>query len=161
MERTIEARLREDYKYSDDQIEQFLKSFVDNMPKYKQKDPEAVETLYGFIDFQKFKNTMVTYKKGMIDSGDTKRTSEEQQIQSTAGSSTEEAFEIFQDLLNEPLSSWSKKLDSDEFATKGIKFTIHQRQNPGSSTDMLRVDSTLKGIKKEALVKYFLDPPPG
>ena len=71
VERSIEAKLRDEYKYSDEEVEEFLKSFVDNMPTYKEKDPETVDVLYGFIDFQKFKTSMITFKKGVVDQKDT------------------------------------------------------------------------------------------
>lgn len=51
VERAIEAKLKEEYNYQDSEIEEFLKTFEDNIGTYKEKDPETVDVLYGFIDF--------------------------------------------------------------------------------------------------------------
>ena len=110
MERTIEAKLTTEYNYSDEEIKEFLNTFVESIDSYREKNPETVDILYGFVDFAKFKTSMLTYKKGMIDKkGDASELNKEMQLQTTSGDD-EDAFKIFMDLFNEPLTNWTKKV---------------------------------------------------
>lgn len=56
----MEANLKQ--KYSNDQIESFYAGFKDNLPAYKKINPEVVETLFGFIDFESFKKGILLAK---------------------------------------------------------------------------------------------------
>lgn len=60
LERVIEANLHQ--KYTDEQIELFNETFKDNFEEYKKINPSVVETLYGFIDFQWFKKSILLSK---------------------------------------------------------------------------------------------------
>ena len=53
MEQIIEAKLKE--KFTDEDIQEFYKTFKNNLDKYEKMDPETVDILFGFIDFEKFK----------------------------------------------------------------------------------------------------------
>ena len=53
---------------------------------------------------------------------------------------------------------WKKKSEQKEFKD-GWKHSIHQKSQKGK-TDMLRIDASFKNIKKEEILKYFLNPPP-
>ena len=63
LEQIIETKLRE--TFSDDDIKSFYKSFKDNLPEYEKINVETVDTIFGFTDFDKFKQTIVTYKRGL------------------------------------------------------------------------------------------------
>lgn len=66
-------------------------------------------------------------------------------------------------VLAEPLegkdSLWRKKSERKEFGNLGWTYAIWQKAQKGK-TDMLRIDASFKGIKKEDLLKYYLNPPP-
>jgi hypothetical protein len=48
--------------FSSDEIDQFYATFKDNMAKYEAEDPVAVNSLFSFIDFDKFKKSILLYK---------------------------------------------------------------------------------------------------
>lgn len=61
LEEIIAAKLKE--KYSEQQVEEFYLSFQDNLKKYEAENTLAVETIFGLIDFEKFKALILRYKK--------------------------------------------------------------------------------------------------
>jgi ADP-ribosylation factor 2-binding protein len=63
LEQIIEANLKE--KYSDEQIELFYTTFKDNLSQYEKINPEVVDTLFGFIDFEKFKKSILLHKNAL------------------------------------------------------------------------------------------------
>ena len=60
LEQIIELNLRD--RYTDEQIEAFYESFKDNMKEYEKVNLEAVDSLFGFIDFEKFKRSILLSK---------------------------------------------------------------------------------------------------
>ena len=63
MEQIIEAKLKENFTEED--IQEFYKTFRENLEKYEKIDGETIDVLFGFIDFEKFKEKLITYKKGI------------------------------------------------------------------------------------------------
>ena len=53
LDSVVEANLKE--KFTNDQIDAFYLSFKDNLQEYKRINPEVVNTLFSFIDFEAFK----------------------------------------------------------------------------------------------------------
>lgn len=51
-------------KYSEEQIGAFYDHFKNNIQAYKQDNNDAVETLWDFLDFNKFKQTVLSWKNG-------------------------------------------------------------------------------------------------
>ena len=64
MEQIIEAKLKENGT-TDDEIQNFYTSFKDNLKVYEEIDMETVDVLFGFVDFEKFKEKLNIYKKGI------------------------------------------------------------------------------------------------
>lgn len=60
LEEIIAAKLKE--KYSEQQVEGFYLSFKDNLKKYEAENTLSVETIFGLIDFEKFKSLILRYK---------------------------------------------------------------------------------------------------
>jgi hypothetical protein len=56
----IEINLKD--KYTDNQIESFYGTFKDNLQAYDKVNPQVVDSLFGFIDFEKFKNSILLSK---------------------------------------------------------------------------------------------------
>lgn len=63
LEELIEINLKG--KYADDQIEAFYGSFADKIGDYKKINPSVVDALFDFIDFEKFKKSMIAHKNRM------------------------------------------------------------------------------------------------
>ena len=74
MEKLMEAKLKGQYGYTDEDIEIFYKEFQADAKEFEKEDIDTVDILYGMVDFVKFKKSMLTYVKGAID---LKETSEE------------------------------------------------------------------------------------
>ena len=66
MEQFVDFKLKE--KYSDEQITAFYEEFKVNFKNYEASNKDSVEVLFGLIDFEKFKEAVLNYKKG-IDEG--------------------------------------------------------------------------------------------
>ena len=60
LDQLIDAKLRE--KFSEDQIESFYETYAKNSSVYKKTNPNVHDTLFGFVDFQKFREQMISYK---------------------------------------------------------------------------------------------------
>jgi len=58
--------------YDEDAINKFYESFKENMKKFEDINRDVMDLLFGMIDFQKFKDTMIQYKKGLINDTDLK-----------------------------------------------------------------------------------------
>jgi hypothetical protein len=56
----IDAKLKE--SYDDNELEQFYLGFKDKMPEYEKVNPEVVDNLFSFLDFDKFKKQMLLAK---------------------------------------------------------------------------------------------------
>jgi ADP-ribosylation factor-like protein 2-binding protein len=56
LEQMIEANLLA--KFTNDQIEDFYSSFKEKLPEYEKLNPEVVDSLFAFIDFDKFKKAI-------------------------------------------------------------------------------------------------------
>ena len=89
LEEVIEANLKQ--KYTDEQIENFYITFKDNMPEYQKVNPEVVDTLFGFIDFEKFKKAILL-TKNMSDENYKKNERTEMVIEQSSFNDNQKAF---------------------------------------------------------------------
>lgn len=60
LESVIDSKLNE--KFQPSETEAFYKSFKDNLKTYEEINADVLDTLYGFIDFDKFKARMIQFK---------------------------------------------------------------------------------------------------
>ena len=60
LENMIETNLHS--KFSDEKIEAFYETFKVNLPEYEKLNPEVVDSLFAFIDFDKFKKNILEFK---------------------------------------------------------------------------------------------------
>ena len=74
LEQMIEANLLE--KFSNEQIEAFYGTFKDNLGKYEKLNPEAVDTLFSFVDFDSFKKNILLSKNFLDENYDKKNRTE-------------------------------------------------------------------------------------
>ena len=61
----IESKLRENH--SQEAIDGFYDKFRDNFARYRKQNEISVDILFGALDFQKFKQSMLEFKNGMKD----------------------------------------------------------------------------------------------
>ena len=66
LENLIEVQLKNDHGFSEEEIKTFYDTFEANKASYEEKDAEAFDVLYGFVDFDKFKKSMLEFKAGNI-----------------------------------------------------------------------------------------------
>jgi hypothetical protein len=92
LEQMIEANLLE--KYGNDQIEAFYGTFKDNLKEYEKLNPEAVETLFSFVDFEKFKKNIMLSKNFLDENYDKKNRTELEKV-----SDINENESLFKELL--------------------------------------------------------------
>lgn len=129
MERTIEAKLVQQYNFTDDQLNDFYTSFPDKKADYEKRNENTVNSLYSFIDFDKFKSDMLEMKKSM-DSKDDKATDfDEFTKMSKQNVGIDEHIKIYQELLSEDSTGapWFSKLSQKE-PKNGFKCNIVQRK---------------------------------
>ena len=55
-------------KFQSDDVDNFYATFVENIAKYEAEDAVTVNSLFSFIDFNKFKESILLYKKDRDDS---------------------------------------------------------------------------------------------
>ena len=67
MEKTIESKLLNDFKFSDEEINNFYTSFPDKKAHYETVNINTVDALFSFIDFDRFKKEMLEMKKSIDD----------------------------------------------------------------------------------------------
>ena len=78
MEKLMEAKLKGQYGFTDEDIEIFYKEFQANAKEFEKEDIDTVDVLYGMVDFVKFKKSMLTYVKGAIDLKETDEETDQQ-----------------------------------------------------------------------------------
>ena len=66
LENIIVVKLEQ--KFQSDDVDNFYATFVENIAKYEAEDAVTVNSLFSFIDFNKFKESILLYKKDRDDS---------------------------------------------------------------------------------------------
>jgi hypothetical protein len=118
MEEIIALKLRA--SYSQEQQDAFYTSFMDQYPEYEKINPITVNTIFGLIDFAKFKESMLQYKK---DSASLKN-EETASAGTTLGSQDESLFwECDKEDPKDPSFGWVKKVESKP--TDPLTYTMH------------------------------------
>lgn len=135
LESVIDAQLYA--KYDQDSVGAFYMDFKDNFKEYEKEDAEAVETLFSFTDFNKFKTQMLQCKTGQIDY---KR--EEASNPDYSQKGEEYYYKVIAEDLKDKNLNWRMKLDHHD---KDLDMVIHQRPTEGDD-HMVRVDITMRGI---------------
>ena len=142
----IEAKLKE--KFSQEDIDEFYEKFKERMAEYNEANSGAVDVLFGFVDFDKFKKNILRHKQDMA-------------LMSTdAGNDNEkivtlQSHDIFWDLIKEDLNDkklkWKKNLEIKD--KKGISCIMHQRPMEGGLS-MIRTDMVMKGVSQAAFKRF-------
>ena len=120
-----------------------------------------MDHLFGYIDFEKFKEQMVVYKKGMDENGVIKITSAN--ADDGLGIPKQyDGFDEFFKMFNVPAkdkhSGWKYKVGQKKFKD-GMRCEFYQRKQIGNPNDMVRVEASYMGITKDEIAHYYLNPP--
>lgn len=70
MEKVLDVTLKGQYGHSEADVEQFYATFKDNKHGYEAINSDVMDTLFSMVDFSKFKQSLLEYKRGMNDQGE-------------------------------------------------------------------------------------------
>jgi hypothetical protein len=148
----IEANLLE--KFSNDDIEGFYSTFKDNMGKYEKLNPEVMDTLFSFIDFEKFKKNILISKNFLNENYSKEDRTELEKVSDI--SENEALFnKLIMEDVNDPKHGWYKSLEQKD--KDGYSAVIHQRPVEGKTLNVARNQSILKNMKMETMKHLFYD----
>lgn len=146
LEKIIDSQLLT--KFTQDQISEFYQDFALNFAEYAKIDNDAVETLFGFIDFQKFKKQMLEVKNGEV-------TVSQNESNQGIGQTDESFFwSLLKEDVNDKSIGWQKKMDH-----KGpLSFTSWQRPlGKGTNQILGRAEIVHKDIRMSTVLQYIKD----
>ena len=147
LEEIIAARLKE--KYSEEQIEAFYLSFQDNLKKYEQENAISVETVFGLIDFDKFKSSILRYKKDSASLA----SEETATVATTLGGQDDSVFYAYdKEDPNDPASGWVEKAKSSK-KDDMMQYVMHSKKGDGK-INIMRNAIVMKGIKKATFDEF-------
>lgn len=155
LEKMIETRLS--VSFDNSAIEEFYANFKDNMGKYEAANKDGFDTLFGFIDFDKFKANILRYK------ADHKKVNEEEG--STASDSDNASLghqdeNIFWELIKEDIDDkkfgWKKSLEMKITPKNPVSCIMYQRPMPNmKGINMVRTDITFKDVQAQAFESFM------
>jgi len=134
LENLIEVQLKNDHGFTQEEIKAFYDTLEANKASYEEKDAEAFDVLYGFVDFNKFKKSMLEFKASNITDHTEKEIEDAkaaEQIETDAHE--KDAWANFETLYKEDCTDpkskdWTKKLDVNDWKKCGdgeYKITVY------------------------------------
>ena len=113
----------------------------------------CVETLFGFLDFDKFKQQILKVKDGA------NKDYSAQEMESSKGKLELKEDSDFNQLnaedMNDKTLKWKKAVEIKEGKIKGITGTIWQRPMKNSKLNLLKSDIVMKDISMDAYCKFI------
>ena len=115
-------------------------------------NPEVVESLFGFIDFDTFKRNILLSKNFLNEDYDKKNRTE---VGKMSDITENEAmfYELIKEDVNDAKHGWYKSLEQKE--KDGYSAIIHQRPVPGKTLNVVRSQNVTKNVKFETYFKLF------
>jgi hypothetical protein len=108
IDKTICARLKQFYRYSESDIEEFFNNFELNKEAYEANNSDTFDVLYPIIDFKYFKKSMTDFKKSSKQNAEAvnefeqhNKSSNELLARSAGGSDAAAAMASFKKILSE------------------------------------------------------------
>jgi len=121
------------------------------LAEYEKVNPEVVDTLFGFIDYNKFKKAILLHKFSLDENYDRSARTE---IDAPPAVPQNEKF--FMDMaaedVNDPKSGWRKSLEQKE--KDGVIALLHQRGVEGKSLNIVRNDAVIKNVSLKAYAVF-------
>jgi hypothetical protein len=108
LETMIEANLLA--SFTNEQIEEFYGTFKENLKNYEKLNPEVVESLFAFIDFDTFKKNILSSKNFFDESYDKTNKTEIEKI-ADIGENEAMFYELIKEDVNDPKYGWYKSLE--------------------------------------------------
>lgn len=154
----LEQQIDEELKniYAKPEIDSFYATFQDHFDSYQKENLEVVETLMDFIDFKKFKKTILEYKAGSVD----KAGMEDDNAKDLKCDLAEKLdIDVFEKLYNEEINNrangWTKRSQMRDNKI-GASFVIFSRPME-SGLHMLRSECHFKGLTIQTFNDYLLN----
>jgi hypothetical protein len=150
LEQMIEANLLA--KFTSDQIEGFYSTFKDNLHKYEKLNPEVVDSLFAFIDFEKFKKNILMSKNFLDENYDRGNRTDLEKVSDI--SQNEALFnQLIKEDVNDPKYGWYKSLEQKD--KDGYSAVVHQRPVEGKTLNVARCQSVTKNVKFETFYEVI------
>jgi len=115
------------------------------------------------IDFDDFKKKMLAAKSGMVDATSSQNNDAKDGVDTYQKEWEKDAFLNYSNTWKEDVNAkengWKQKINMKDYKND-YKCTMHQRKNPASGVDLIRVHCFFKGVQCEHIVDYFMNPPP-
>lgn len=117
------------------------------MKKYEKENVMAVETIYGLIDFDKFKESILRYKMDSL-------AITAPETNDSLGKQNQSIFYTYdKEDPEDPKTGWVKKQDTTD-EKNGYSMTLHQKPSSGP-VNIMRLNMVLKGIKESTFIDYL------
>ena len=138
-------------KFSEDEIQAFYVDFSENYDNYKGQSDDAFLVMNALIDFQKFKEQMLEYKKGVTDEA---AKDQEKLEMADDGLSFQQ---LMKEDFNNPTLGWSKAVQFDKGDFGG---SVMRRPIEGKKANLLKIDLKFKNTKIEHMLEMMKNGPP-
>ena len=120
-----------------------------------------MDILFGLVDFNKFKQSILTYKKGFKDTDANQAEKVNQELmEGKQGMEYEEFMKEFNLNLDDKANGWVRKVTQKDFTKIGYMMNMWQKKDPiKGRPDWLRFDCSMKNVSdKEGLLNVIKDP---
>ena len=107
-------------KYGEDAVKAFYEDFRQNFQMYQGQNEEVVQTLLDFVDFNSFKNSILTFKASEHQPVDNSNLN-----QIARSGNADMFFKLEGEDPNDPRNGWVKKSEINKIDTKGFSLTFH------------------------------------
>ena len=140
----VTAKLKD--KHDSEKVEKFYENFADNMAAYREKDELTVETLYGIIEFSKFKETILRFKKDNVQFD---RKPEDSPDLRGSAITTEDGYALYEKLaaenVDDPQFKWQKKLTN--LTKPGVVINYWQKPMENKALNMTKCHVVMKDVQ--------------
>ena len=141
LDQTITAKLLE-AKYDEQaDLEPFYKGFKANIKLYEAENPDVVDTLYTFIDFQKFKDNILEIKKSIDYKGTGNEGSDKKGFLVL---SFDDFYKLRGEDINDPALKWKQSLDFKK--KNGVECKIYMRPMENSKLSLAQSRLTIYDV---------------
>jgi hypothetical protein len=124
LEQMIEAKLGA--KFPQEDIDTFYEGFKNNMNTYEQMNRDAVDILFGFLDFDKFKKNILSYKDSIrSDQTTPTQSTEDSSDGETSGNSVLKLFDLLKEDPNDKAFGWKKSLEMKPSKKTPMSLLMH------------------------------------
>lgn len=136
-------------QYSEEEVKAFYDGFKDRYPEYEKIHKATVDTLFNFVDFSKFKETMLEVKKAGNEPP-------KEETRDSIEMSQEYMDQLLKEDPKDPKTGWQANFTQAK-EKNGFTCFSYSRSDPNNKMMMNRSCTVLKGIKLETFEKFLTD----